>query len=277
MGHKKIVEPLKITFIRFVDSIHIVSYVIRNFSINPGNYVIPSLLRSYCNSLLFTIEVNYHKVDLPIINMRVNEMKLFYSKGACSLVVRIVINEIGLKSEFESVDLKTKQTESDQDFFQINPKGSVPTLQLDNGVVLTENAVILQYLADTAKAHSLLPAVGNFERYRVLEWVNYITTEVHKSFGGLFNPTVSDEVKNTVFIPLIKSKFKYINQSLEHTKYLAGDHFTLPDAYLFVMMRWAESCKIDLSTYPKLISYQMQLKDRLSIQKSLKEEGFIKE
>lgn len=206
--------------------------------------------------------------------MRANEMKLFYSRGACSLVVRIVINEIGLKSEFESVDLKTKQTESDQDFLQINSKGSVPTLQLDHGVVLTENAVILQYLADTAKAHSLLPAVGNFERYRVLEWVNYITTEVHKSFSGLFNPTVSEDVKNSLFIPLIKSKFKYLNQSLEHKKYLTGEHFTLPDAYLFVMMLWAKSCKIDLSNYSNLISYQKELNDRESIQKSLKEEGF---
>jgi glutathione S-transferase len=186
------------------------------------------------------------------------------------------MNELGLKGEFESVDLRTKQTESDHDFLQINPKGSVPALKLDNGAVLTENAVILQYLADTNKATSLLPAVGDFERYRVLEWVNYITTEVHKSFGGLFNPTVSEEVKNTLFIPLIKSKFNYINQTLQQKKYLTGDHFTLPDAYLFVLMRWAEFCNIDLSGHANLMTYQQELNKRPSIQKSLQQEGLLK-
>jgi glutathione S-transferase len=196
------------------------------------------------------------------------------SREVHSLAVRIIINEIGLNSEFESVDLKNKRTESGHDFLEINSKGAVPTLQLGNGAVLTENAVILQYPADTNKAHSLLPAVDNLERYRVLEWVNYITTEVHKSFAGLFNPTVSDDIKGTLFIPMIKSKFNYINHELQDRKYLTGDHFTLPDAYLFVMLRWADSCKISLNEYPNLLSYQAELKDRLSIQKSLKEEGF---
>jgi len=200
-------------------------------------------------------------------------MKLFYAKGACSLAVRIIINEIGLNSEFESVDLKAKRTESGHDFLEINSKGAVPTLQLDNGAILTENAVILQYLADTNKAPSLLPAVDTLERYRVLEWVNYITTEVHKSFAGLFNPIVSDDIKGTLFIPMIKSKLNYINHELQDRKYLIGDHFTLPDAYLFVMLRWADSCKISLNEYPNLLSYQTELKVRSSIQKSLKEEG----
>ena len=202
-------------------------------------------------------------------------MKLFYAKGACSLVVRIVINELGLKSGYESVDLKTKQMESGKDFLEINSKGAVPTLQLDDGAILTENAVILQYLADTAKAQKLLPPLGDFNRYRVLELVNYITTEVHKSFGNLFNPKVPEDLKNSLFKPLIKSKFKFLNQLLQNNKFLSGDHFTLPDAYLFVMLRWADSCQIDLTEYTHLNSYKTELKNRESIQRSLEEEGLM--
>jgi glutathione S-transferase len=202
-------------------------------------------------------------------------MNLFYTRGACSLVVRIVINELELKSEFESVNLQSKQTESKHDFLTINPKGSVPTLQLDNGEILTENAVILQYLADTAKAHTLLPAIGHFERYRVLEWVNYITTEVHKSFGALFNPNIPQDIKNSVFIPLIKSKFKYINNHLQDKKHLLGEHFTLPDAYLFVMLQWAVTMKINLDEWTYLTHYHKMLNDRASIRQSLKEEDLL--
>src|SRR5690349_19217638 len=122
-------------------------------------------------------------------------MKLYYSKGACSLAVRIIINEIGLQSEYEAVDLKTKKTATGQDFLKINPKGSVPVIQTDEKQILTENAVIQQYLADTNKATQLLPALGNFERYRVLEWLNFISTELHKGFSPLFNPNVPNELK----------------------------------------------------------------------------------
>jgi len=129
-------------------------------------------------------------------------MKLYYSKGACSLAVRIVINEIGMDAVYESVDLKSKKTESGRDFKAINAKGSVPTLELDNGKILTENAVIQQYLADEAKVYELLPEVGDLKRYRVLEWLNYITTELHKGFGALFNPTMSQDLKDELFIPM---------------------------------------------------------------------------
>lgn len=200
-------------------------------------------------------------------------MKLYYAKGACSLVVRIVINEIDVACSYEAVDLRKKRTESDQDFLKINPKGAVPTLELDNGTILTENAVILQYLADTNKADKLLPAVGHFERYRVLEWVNYITTEVHKGFGALFNPSVPEELKNDLFIPMLVKKFKFINEALNAKKYLAGDNFTLPDAYLFVMVRWAQHFKIDLSEYTNLVNYFEGLRNHPSIIRSLKEEG----
>ncbi len=199
-------------------------------------------------------------------------MKLYYTPGACSLVVRIIINEIGLKSEFESVNLKTKTTETGEDYLTINPKGSVPALQLKNGDILTENAVILQYLADDSKATQLLPPTTDFNRYRVLEWLTYITTELHKGIGILFNPTISEDLRNNFFIPLIKSKLSYVNNHLQQHKYLLGEQFTLPDAYLFVMLRWAIYFKIDLKEWSSLTQYFAKLSDRSSIQLSLKQE-----
>ena len=199
-------------------------------------------------------------------------MKLYYTKGACSLVQRIIINELGLKAQFESVDLKEKKTETGGNYLSINPKGAVPALKLDNGEVLTENAVILQYMTDEAKATTLLPAVGNMQRYRVLEWVNYITTEVHKSFGPLFNPKMPEQVKEEIFIPLIKSKFSFINKAM-HKPYLADNHFTIADAYLFVMLLWAKNFKIDLTDLSNLQNFTNELSQRESIKKSLHEEG----
>lgn len=199
-------------------------------------------------------------------------MKLFYSKSACSLVCRVVINEIGLPCEYESVDLANKKTETGKDFYAINPKGCIPVLQLDNGNILTENAVILQYLADTTHSVALLPAVGNFERYLVLEWLNFMTTEMHKGISVMFNPALPQDVKDKIFIPNIKNKLNYINQRLEHHQYLSGDHFMLPDAYLFVMLLWCGHFKIDLLQWPHVSRYFNELKNRPSIQKSLQEE-----
>ena len=199
-------------------------------------------------------------------------MKLYYTKGACSLAVRIIINELGLESEYEAVNLRAKETASGKDFLSINPKGAVPVIQLNNGHFLTENAVILQYLADTSNATHLLPPIGDFKRYEVLEWLNYITTELHKSFGALFNPTISDELKEQVFIPLIKAKLNYVNRHLEDHAYLLGNHFTLPDAYLFVMLLWSVSFKLDLKEWAHLSRYFNELNKRASIQHSLKQE-----
>lgn len=199
-------------------------------------------------------------------------MKLYYAPGACSLVTRIIINEMGIESDFESVNLMTKSTETGQNFLNINPKGAVPVLQLNNGDILTENAVILQYLADTSNATQLLPAISDFERYRVLEWINYIATELHKGIGILFNPGITEALKNEFFIPLIKSKFKYVNQHLQNHIYLLGEHFTLPDAYLFVMLRWSVYFKFDLKEWSNLNRYFTALHDRASIQKSLQQE-----
>lgn len=223
--------------------------------------------------------VNILTISLPERLYQINKqgivMKLYYSQGACSLVVRIIINEMGLDAEFESVNLHTKKTQSGKDFLTINPKGAVPALEVQTGEVLTENAVILQYVCDTSKACTLLPQPGEFQRYRVLEWLNYVTTELHKSMGLLFNPTISEALKKDIFIPLIKTKFDYVNRHLQNHSYLSGDTFTLPDAYLFVMLLWCSHFKIDLMPWSNLKRYFEHLHQRKSILTALHEEGIV--
>lgn len=199
-------------------------------------------------------------------------MKLYYTQGACSLAVRITINEIGLKCEFESVDLKAKKTEKGDDFLKINPKGAVPALKTNDGEILTENAVILQYLADTNNATNLLPGIGDFKRYRILEWVNYVTTELHKTIGALFNPALTDEMKEKIYRPMIEMKFNHVDKHLATHKYLLGNDFTLPDGYLFVMITWLYHFKFNVDQWPNVKRYFTELKQRKSIHQSLVEE-----
>jgi len=201
------------------------------------------------------------------------DMKLYYSKGACSLAARIIINELGLNCEYDAVDLKTKRTESGMDFLTFNAKGSVPVLEIKEGEVLTENAVIQQYLADQQSAYQLLPKVGDFKRYRVLEWLNYISTELHKGFGPLFNATISPELKEQIFVANLNNKFSFVNKHLEQHPYLCGDHFTLPDAYLFVMIFWGLIKKLNIQQWPALNKYFDNLQQRKAIIKSLLEEN----
>ncbi len=200
-------------------------------------------------------------------------MKLFYSKGACSLAVRILINELNLDCDYEAVDLKTKRTASGDDYFKINPKGSVPALQLDNQNLITENTVIQQYLIDTNKATELCPPIGDLQRYVVLGWSNYVATEIHKSFGNLFNPKITQEMKDTIFIPIVKSKLNYVNKQLANHSYLAGNQFSMADAYLFVTLLWAKNMNIDQQDLPELQHYFAELLKRPSIKKSLEQEG----
>ncbi|MBA2709810.1 MAG: glutathione transferase GstA [Tatlockia sp.] len=200
-------------------------------------------------------------------------MKLFYSKGACSLAVRIIINELNIDCDYESVDLKTKKTEEGKDYLTINPKGGVPALELDNKKIITENNVIQQYLVDTFKASELCPPIGDFQRYVVLEWSNYVSTEIHKSFGNLFNPKISKEMQETIFIPIIKNKLGYINKQLEKNAYLTGDHFAMADAYFFVTLLWAKNMNIELEDMREIQNYFAELIKRPSIEKSLDQEG----
>jgi len=201
-------------------------------------------------------------------------MKLYYSKGACSLAVRIIIHELNLKAEFISVDLHSKKTEHHLDYNQINRKGSVAALQLDNGEVLTENVAIMQYLADTNNATHLLAPTKDWKRYRTLEWLNYLTTEIHKGFSPFFNPNYPQEFRQTVMLPTLERKFQLIENHLKNNVYLMGENFTLPDAYLFVMLRWVVPvAKISFEKFPNLNRYFEALKKREAIQLSLKEEN----
>ncbi|MDP3269077.1 MAG: glutathione transferase GstA [Legionella sp.] len=199
-------------------------------------------------------------------------MKLYYTPSACSLVVRIILNELNLPFNEESVDLKTKKTVKGIDYLTINSKGAVPALELDTGEVLTENQVILQYLADMTPGQKVLASVKDINRYRTLEWLNYISTELHKGFGPLFNPGVPQEVISQQFIPKLKDRFAFLNKHLADNTYIMGDKFSLPDAYLFVMTRWANNFKIDLSNLSHLNKWIEIIKTHPSVVKSLQQE-----
>lgn len=199
-------------------------------------------------------------------------MKLYYSKSACSLVVRIVLNELNIPFADEAVDLRTKKTASGADYLAINFKGAVPAIELDDGEVITENQVILQYLADSTKGQKALAAVGDIRRYRTLEWLNYISTELHKTFGSLFNPNFPEEIKMNIIVPMLVQRFTTVSNKLANKNYIMGDEFTLPDAYLFVMLRWAQKFKIDLAACGNLEAFMVRMQERPAVIDSLAQE-----
>lgn len=192
-------------------------------------------------------------------------MKLYYSKGTCSETIKIVLHELQLPCQFEAVRLRAKKTESGQDFLRINPKGVVPTLELDNGEILTENVAILIYLVELAKNQSLLPPFGDNNRYRVLEWLSFISSDVHKSCGPLFNASLPEEIKNTFFKPLLEKKLDFINTQIADKTYLVGEAFTLPDAYLYIVMSWLPYLGLELSQWEHCFRYYQNLSERPSI------------
>ena len=200
-------------------------------------------------------------------------MKLYYSPGACSQAPHILLHEIGLEHDAERVDLKTKTLENGSDYLKINPKGAVPALELVSGEVLTENAVILQYLGDRTAWPEVLPPLGNFRRYRVLELLNFITTELHKRFSFLFNREATDEFKTFVKGDLGK-KLSWIDQRLGDGPFLMGDELTLPDCYLFVMTRWADKM-LGLDQWPNLRCFHERMMQRDSVRHVLRLEGLL--
>ena len=202
-------------------------------------------------------------------------MKLYYSPGACSLSPHIALHEAGLAHELVKVDLKAKKTENGDDFTSINPKGQVPALMLDNGELLTEGPVIVQAIADKAAGKNLAPAAGSPERYRLQEWLNFITTELHKNFSPLFQPVIPDDVK-TFFKDRIMGKFKYADSKLAGQDYLMGKQFTVADGYLFVMLKWAERTGMDLSAFKNLMTFKDRVAARPNVQAALKMEGLLK-
>jgi glutathione S-transferase len=199
-------------------------------------------------------------------------MKLYFSPGACSLSPRIVLREAGLDFTAERVDLGKKLTESGADFRAINPKGYVPALVLEDGMVLTEGAVIVQYLADQAPASGLAPAAGTLARYRVMEWLNYIASELHQSFGPLFNPASNDDNK-TAARRAIARRLELVEQTLQGGDYLMGAQFTVADAYLFTVLGWAGHCQMPLNVFPAVQAYLARVGARPAVRQALRDEG----
>ncbi|MCA8347420.1 glutathione transferase GstA [Burkholderia cepacia] len=201
-------------------------------------------------------------------------MKLYYSPGACSLSPHIVLREMGLTFELEKVDLQSKKTESGSDFRSVNPNGYVPLLALDDGQVLTEGPAIVQYLADRAPEARLAPEAGTMERYRLVEWLNFISTELHKAFAPLFNPKTPEEWK-TIVNDLIAARLAYVEKKLGGQVYLMGDNFTVADAYLFTVLSWGKWVGVDIGRWPTLQSYTNRISSRPTVQAALKAEGLI--
>jgi glutathione S-transferase len=202
-------------------------------------------------------------------------MKLYYSPGACSLSPHIVLREAGLPFTLEKTDLKTKKTAGGKDFFSINSKGTVPTLELDDGRVLTEGPAVVQYIADQKPDSGLAPRWGTFERYQVMEMLNFITSELHKGFAPLFAPDSSPEAKAAAAENLGK-KFDWLQKHITNGKYVMGDTFTVADAYLFTVLRWTGIVKIDLGKWPALSAYVELVGRRPEVHEALKAEGLIR-
>jgi glutathione S-transferase len=201
-------------------------------------------------------------------------MKLYFSPGACSLSPHIVLLEAGLAFTSERVDLREKRTAGGEDYRAINPKGYVPALALDDGTLLTEGPAIVQYLADQAPQAQLLPAVGDVERYKVIGWLNYISTELHKNFSPLFNPAASEDMKAQAR-KMLALRLAHVAAALQERDFL-GTAFSVADAYLFTVLGWTDFLGFSLAEWPALQAYRARIAARPAVQQALREEGLIK-
>jgi glutathione S-transferase len=202
-------------------------------------------------------------------------MKLYYYPGACSLSPHIALKEAGIPFDLVKVDLTAKKLEDGSDYKAINPKGQVPALGMDNGEVLTEGPIIVQMIADKVPGKNLVPANGTAERYRLQEWLNFVGTELHKNFSPMFQPALSDDTK-AFFRDRIMGKFAYVNDALAGKDYLMGSQFTVPDGYLFTMLRWADGMKMDISGLKNLVAFKDRVGARPKVQEALAAEGLMK-
>ena len=202
-------------------------------------------------------------------------MKLYYAPGACSLAPHIALNEAGLAHDAIKVDLSKHQLADGTDYTTINPKGYVPLLEMNDGARLSEVAVLLQYIADR-KPGTLAPAFGTLERYRLMEWLNFIATEIHKQFGPLWDPTTPDATKARQRAKLA-TRFDYVAKTLSAHPYLTGDAFTIADAYLFTVVNWSGMLNVDLSPWPALQQFQARVAARPKVHATLVAEGLVKE
>lgn len=201
-------------------------------------------------------------------------MKLYYAPGACSLAAHITLQESGLRYELERVDLREHKTGSGADFYALNPKGYVPVLELDDGERLTEAGVVLQYIADRNPG-TLAPALGSMARYRVMEWLNFIATELHKGLGPLWKPETPETYRKNV-LATVGARFDYIVDALGDKPYLTGDAFTIADAYLFTIVNWHRFLKFDIDRWPALQRFQARVAARPQVRKALEDEHLLK-
>lgn len=201
-------------------------------------------------------------------------MRLYYMPGACSLSPHIVLREAGLPFELDRIDFATRKTERGIDFGTVNPKGMVPTLQLDNGEILTEGAVIVQYVGDQKPGSGLVPPPRSMARYRVQEWLNYVASELHKTFSPLFNPKTPDEFREMVKERLCK-QLEHLDRHLAKNPFLAGSTFTAADAYCFTVLRWTASPRVslDIARWPSVKAYFDRIAARPKVQEAMKAEG----
>lgn len=202
-------------------------------------------------------------------------MKLYYSPGACSLSPHIVSRELGIPVELKKVNTKDKTIEDGGDYWKVNGRGYVPALELDNGQILTEGPAIVQYLADQKPDAGLAPKAGSFERYRLQEWLNFLTSEIHRQFSPLFKPNTPDEYKK-IAKENIAARFDWLDKQLAAGDHLMGKQFTVADAYLFVLLGWTKPTQINLSRWPNLAGFHKRVGARPKVQEALQAEGLLK-
>lgn len=199
-------------------------------------------------------------------------MKLYYAPGACSLASDIALREAGLPVELVRVDLRAKRTAAGEDFRAINGKGYVPTLELEDGQRLTEGQAILQYIADRVPERGLAPGAGTMERYRLQEWLSFISGELHKQFSPLFDPAADEALKARQRQRLVE-RLAWVARELGERAYLMGGEPTVADAYLFTVLRWAKPCGVDTAQWPALVAYQARMAARPKVREALQAEG----
>jgi glutathione S-transferase len=202
-------------------------------------------------------------------------MKLYYAPGACSAAPHILLHELGKTFDIEKVDIPSKKTEAGHDYWKINAKGYVPTLEIKKGETLTEVATILQYLADKAKATKLLPKAGTMARYRIMETLNFVASELHKNIGGLFNPAMPEDGKAALKLR-INQRLDYVNTILAKQKFIAGKTFSVADPYAFVVIGWCNHVAIDLGKWPNIQRYMGEMMKRKSVHAAFTAEGLMK-
>jgi glutathione S-transferase len=202
-------------------------------------------------------------------------MKLYYTPGACSMAVHIGLREAGVPFELEKVDLAAKRTDRGEDYLKVSPKGYVPALRLEDGSLLTEAGVCVQYIADLAPQTELAPLPGTMARYRLMQWINFVSTEIHKTFGPLFDHSAPQQMRQRQ-IDLLGKRFAYLAEHLANARHLMGDKFTAADAYLFTVLNWTHFLKVDTSKWPALQDSLRRVADRPNVHETMKAEGLAR-